>query len=295
MEGVFEPWGGATVMPAAAPPLRVWQRPVPLVVGALALVLVTGIAVGMFPGGDPQASPATTRFSLRLPEPQTILQAGASWLTISPDSRTLVYLAFQDGALRFFRRPLDRFEVSEIGRGGPIGTGTGSPIVSPDGRWVVYGSAGVLRQMPLLGGRGQSLANMGRRLMGASWGPGETIVLGQYGSAAPLMQVPASGGDAIPLFTPDDPQQAWYPQVLHDSSTVLFTLTEPAPDAGELRLLDLDTGQHQLLIPGAAAGRVLDSGHLVFVRSGALWAVSFDRRRLEVVGTPVPIIGVGAR
>ena len=43
-------------------------------------------------------------------------------------------------------------------------------------------------------------------------------------------------------------------------------------------------------MPNALAGRVLDTGHLVFVRSGALWAVPFNRDRLEPMGNPVPVV-----
>jgi hypothetical protein len=35
---------------------------------------------------------------------------------------------------------------------------------------------------------------------------------------------------------------------------------------------------------------VLDTGHLLFARSNALWAVPFDRERLDVVGTPRPVV-----
>jgi serine/threonine-protein kinase len=41
--------------------------------------------------------------------------------------------------------------------------------------------------------------------------------------------------------------------------------------------------------PGST-GRVLSSGHLVFVRGGTLWAAAFDLDRLAVIGTPVPVI-----
>ena len=116
------------------------------------------------------------------------------------------------------------------------------------------------------------------------------IVYGTDAPGSPLMQISAAGGEPTPLFTPDDQRGSWYPQVLPDSDAVLFTLSNPAPDAGELHLVMLDTGEHRTLVPNAAAGRVLDTGHLVFVRSGALWAVPFDRKRLDVAGNPVPIV-----
>ena len=58
-------------------------------------------------------------------------------------------------------------------------------------------------------------------------------------------------------------------------------------DVGELQLLFPKTGERRTLLANAAAGRVLNSGHLVFVRSGALWAAPFDRNRLEMKGNPV--------
>ena len=104
------------------------------------------------------------------------------------------------------------------------------------------------------------------------------------------MQVSGSGGEPQPIFTPDDQRFSWDPQVLDGGDAVLFTLTTPEPDGGELRILDRASGDTRLLLPTAAAGRVVDSGHLVFVRGGALWAVPFDDDRLDVVGTPVPVV-----
>ena len=34
----------------------------------------------------------------------------------------------------------------------------------------------------------------------------------------------------------------------------------------------------------------MKSGHLVFVRGGALWAVPFDQEHLDIMGTPVPVV-----
>ena len=78
--------------------------------------------------------------------------------------------------------------------------------------------------------------------------------------------------------------------MLRGGDAVLFTLSDARPDAGELHLLDRETGAHRTLLPNAVAGRVLSTGHLVFVRSGALWAVPFDRAALEIAGTPAPVV-----
>ena len=50
------------------------------------------------------------------------------------------------------------------------------------------------------------------------------------------------------------------------------------------------TGERRTVLPNGVAGRVLNSGHLVFVRGGALWAVPFDQERFDIVGTPAPVV-----
>jgi hypothetical protein len=63
-----------------------------------------------------------------------------------------------------------------------------------------------------------------------------------------------------------------------DGRTVLFTLVTDLLSPGELHLLDVETGTARLLLPNAMAGRVVATGHLVFLRESALWAVPFDAR-----------------
>src|SRR5262249_6541331 len=52
----------------------------------------------------------------------------------------------------------------------------------------------------------------------------------------------------------------------------------------------LDTGERKVLHTSASFPRYLASGHLVFVSSGTLYAVPFDRERLAMLGTPAPIL-----
>jgi hypothetical protein len=54
--------------------------------------------------------------------------------------------------------------------------------------------------------------------------------------------------------------------------------------------VSLKTGQFKILQRGGYFGRYLPSGHLVYVHQGALLGVKFDVERLEVRGTPVPLV-----
>jgi dipeptidyl aminopeptidase/acylaminoacyl peptidase len=72
---------------------------------------------------------------------------------------------------------------------------------------------------------------------------------------------------------------------------VLFTLGgATALERHDLHVLRLATKEHWTVMDDAAWGRVVATGHLIFVRSGTLMAVPFDRSRLQAIGTPVPVV-----
>jgi Tol biopolymer transport system component len=52
----------------------------------------------------------------------------------------------------------------------------------------------------------------------------------------------------------------------------------------------IDTGERTVVVEGGADARYVDTGHLVFVRSGTLMAVPFDLNRLEVTGGEVSLV-----
>ena len=105
-----------------------------------------------------------------------------------------------------------------------------------------------------------------------------------------LLLVPIAGGTATELFKAPEGLRARYPHVFLNGRAVLFTLSSSNTDPGELHVRRLDTSEQKTVLAEATAGRVLPTRHLVFMRSGSLWAVPFDQDRLDVRGTPVPVI-----
>jgi len=57
-----------------------------------------------------------------------------------------------------------------------------------------------------------------------------------------------------------------------------------------IAVVSLKTGATKIVHRGGYYGRYLPSGHLVYVRQGALFAVGFDLDRLEVRGTPTVLV-----
>jgi hypothetical protein len=103
----------------------------------------------------------------------------------------------------------------------------------------------------------------------------------------------AGGGDPE-VLTAGQPGQAalWaQPHMLPGSQAVLFHI-KPAldPARAELVALDLDTGEQTTVLTNAMDPRYVETGHLLFVRQGALMAVGFDVRRLEAQGEPVILV-----
>ena len=83
-----------------------------------------------------------------------------------------------------------------------------------------------------------------------------------------------------------------WPEFLPGGEAVLFTIT-PANggiENAQIAVLDLRTGTSKVLIRGGSHAHYVPTGHLVYGVTGTLRAVAFDLGRLEVVGTPAPVL-----
>ena len=82
-----------------------------------------------------------------------------------------------------------------------------------------------------------------------------------------------------------------FPQFLPSGRAVLFTITNTQSiDTSQIAVLDLETGDYEVLIPGGSDPRYAASGHIVCGVAGTLRAVAFDLDSLEVRGVPVPVL-----
>ena len=100
------------------------------------------------------------------------------------------------------------------------------------------------------------------------------------------------------LTTPDaskgEGDHLW-PQVLPGTDAVLFTVVpaQGGADLAQIWTLDLRTRTRKLILIGGSQAQYVQSGHLVYARAGSLYAIRFDRARLETAGQPrVVVAGV---
>ena len=275
LDGAFEM--AAPVAPAVPPAARrrlFWP---------VAVVVVAILAAGAtwFLGRPSPAPASVTRFALVLPTGDQLPFAAGTMVGVSPDGQTLAYRAARGGNIRLFVRKIDQVEPVIVGDPVP----GEAPFFSPDGEWVAYSAGNALRKVSVRGGPAETIAPMTDAFRGGDWSPEGTIVL----AGGALSVVPATGGTLATLATAPSGRRFWYPQLIAGGRAVLYTSSFPRPDAGDIEVLDVETKTSRKLLAGVA-GRVLPTGHLVFIRSGTLWAVKFDESSLQVDGTPVPVV-----
>ena len=285
MEGAFEVSGGAVATPDVRGPASA---------RALGLVGLCGVALAVGAG--------FAGWFLRSPVPQSVSRLAVSVspsrpvvptldspdVAVSPDGAFLIYQTSAAGAGQFDVRRLDQLESIPL-RGTE---GAAGPFVSPDGEWVGFqrGAGGPLQRVSVLGGPAVTICGLLAELRGASWRPDDTIVFG-VNTTSTLFQVPAGGGEPVAISQADGRYHV-FPDVLPQGNGVLFTLssTNGGNEDDQVAVLDLETGQHRVIIDRGSAPRYLPTGHVVYAVAGTLQAVLFDATRLEVTGAPVPVI-----
>jgi serine/threonine-protein kinase len=213
------------------------------------------------------------------------IRSGAD-VVLSPDGTRLVYVA--EG--RLWTRLLEERMAKEL----PQTEGASAPFFSPDGQWVGFFAEFKLKKVLLSAGTVEIVCDVGLDPRGGAWGDDGNIVLARD-NTGPLSRIAAAGGGRPAPVTELEGEfyrtHRW-PQVLPGSKAILFT-AHASPlsgfDEAEIAVLNLKEHRQKTLIRGGTYGRYVPSGHLLYVKGGALFAVPFDRDRLEVRGQPVRI------
>jgi Tol biopolymer transport system component len=260
-------WIAAAVVACAA--LWGWLRPVPLEPRNVVRLTTTLPAVAAVPGA----------------------------IAMSHDGSRL---AFVGGPQRqIYVRMLDQLEAR------PISGTEGATFLcfSPDGQWISYMDSSTqpnkLKKIALAGGPAQVLADAVQATTGPptqDWGVDDNILFASNGG---LMRIPAAGGTPQTLATPDPKKNELYyfsPQLLPGGKQVLFSIG--LSGTGQIAALNLRTGEKKILVENViASGRYVPTGpgssqgHIVYYsRTGSLMALAFNVSRMEVKGSPVPVL-----
>jgi Tol biopolymer transport system component len=267
-------------LPRAARRRRALAVGVPLLVLAAAAAGWTARAA--LRPGQPAEPPPPTRFAFTLGMPGV----DRSFIEISPDGRRVIQVvADSNGVRRIVMRDLRSTElVTVAGSEGAV-----DPVFSRDGEWISFNADGKLWKVPARGGPPVDVADSAS-VGGGAWAPDGSIIFTRDGRG--LWSVPSAGGRPRQLTTLDARRgefNHWYPQLLPGGAAVIYTSYAAPIARARIEAFDLATRRRRVLVEGAVFGRYAASGHLLYARDGAIFAVPFDPARLEVLGTPVPV------
>ena len=277
------PVGAKTAMPAR-------QKRIP--VGAAAGLVLVAVAASttatwsLRPIASIPPSPVA-RLSLTLPSGDHLGDLVRPSIALSPDGTSLAYIGLHEGTNQIFVRALDSLETHLV----PGTDSASAPFFSPDGQWIGFFSGGKLKKVPTTGGAVQNVCDATSN-EGGTWAADDTIYFAPTNTSG-LWKVSATGGSSTAVTTLDrnkgEVSHRW-PQVLPGGTAVIFTVwTGPGSDERHLHLHMLGSGERRVLVPGASTGRYVASGHLVYSRDDALFAVPFDLAHFQVNGSPVAL------
>ncbi len=254
----------------------------PWAVGVATLIL--GVLIGGWAISRSRQVPSpeqVQRFQLNPPEGgQFDIERG---FALSPDGRTLAFVATAPGKSGLWVRPMD-------GTGARLLPGTQGaflPFWSPDGRSLAYGAAGKLWRVDAAGGSPIAICDTAG-LRGGDWSPDGSILFaaGQSG----LRRVPSSGGTPEPLTTPDAGRgetSHWWPQVLPGGR--LLVQVSGKPEKAGIYAISLAKPQERVRLVATSSNGVYAAGHLLWLRGSTLMAQRFDPERLALSGEPRPV------
>ena len=281
----IEEGGSAAGLPA--PVIAHRKRRERMMFAAAALVFgILAAAVAWMVKPAPVATNVVTRFSDLLAEDQRFTRTGRRVLALSPDGTKLVYVANE----QLFLRKLDELSATPIA-GSEMNPS--SPVFSPDGEWIAFwsnpgsggGDDGYLWRIPVTGGTATRLAEA-RNPFGLSW-DGNRLV---WGAQQSILATADTGGVPETLVSAGEGEQIGQPQLIDDGRRLVFTISKGSWNDGQIVAQDLTTGERRVLVGEGANGRVVRSGHLVYVRDSTIFGVRWDDTSGAAQGGPVPLV-----
>ena len=174
------------------------------------------------------------------------------------------------------------------------GSGSGLLFFSEDNNWLHFISSGNLTRVRVEGGAFQTINSDVAVLRSGYTTYGPDIIFSNA-SDNQLYKIPGSGGQPtlLPVMNSNEIMKAYsWPRALPGSNNILVTVSddEQSVGIGSIDLYDMDTGELSTIIETASNARYVESGHIVFVRDSALWAVPFNLTSLQKTGVEVPVI-----
>jgi serine/threonine protein kinase len=257
------------------PHRRIW-----ILSAAVAILLAATSVLSVLYVRSPEPVAATMRFEVPA-------VGNPYYLSISPDGRSLAYVAPTDGGKdALWVRPLSSLDARML----PGTEGADLPDWSPDSQFIVFGADGKLKKVGVTGGPPQTLTNL---LPGShqrsAWNRDGVIL---FSNAGVVRRVSASGGESSPVTELDSSLGETFhatPWFLPDGRHFLFQAWSESPENRATYIGSLDSKTRTRLMSGDSKALYAPPGFILFVRDRTVMARPFDPRRQAFSGDAVPV------
>jgi Tol biopolymer transport system component len=263
-----------------------------------AAAVTVAVAAFWSPWRQPEMEELSLQFKIQPPAGADFLFGVGGGNAISPDGRTVVFVAAPGGSPKLWVQTLDTTVAREL-----PGTENGQfPFWSPDSKSIGFFANGKLQRLDLAGGPPVTLATApnGR---GGTWSS-EGIIVFAPNSASGLWKLAATGGPLTPLTAVDraggENTHRW-PLFMRDGHQFIYFARGEEVDSGSIYISSLERPQEKtLVLRGASAGAAYSPArgkhpeYLYWLRQQTLMAQPFDSKRKQLSGIAAPVPGAGA-
>jgi Tol biopolymer transport system component len=257
---------------------------------AIALAAVGAIAGGtLVEWMGRRAAPAIQSLvRASIPTPDGV---APSFMEVSPDGRRLVAVFAREGRSQLHLRWLDGTQWEALGNT----NGARMPFWSSDGRFIAYFADSHLKMVPAAGGPPTELCRDIGAAAGGTWhATGGVLFASAASNRTSLRRVRSPGAPCETVSAVDSRMWPQVPSFLPDGRHFLFVGGSPETSERGVYVASLDGLEPRRILADESStvyapepdGR---SGHLLFLRDGAVMAQSFDHRTLVTSGDPVAI------
>ncbi len=283
-------WAGAASQSVSARRRAALVRVAIATAAAIALIAGTWLAATRL---APSPLPPGAQVRLSIPS-RTTAYAQASGSVLSPDGRSIVFVARSPGADQgsLWVRSLDSFEARPLAET----AGADGPFWSWDSRFLAFHADGKLWSVDVAQGGSRRLIAAEPGNVGATWGPRGDIILSGGVPEARLLKIPAGGGTPEPITTLDPAKferlHAW-PRFLPDGERYLFVEVCFNPDEevriGRLYMGRLGSSERTLIANIISPVWYVEPGYLIYVDDGAVKAAPIDLESTQITGQAATI------
>jgi serine/threonine-protein kinase len=261
-----------------------WGR---LALVALPLIAVAAIAAWLAKPSPPPPPPRQVEASLTIEGIELMAGIGSS-VVLSRDGSTLAYFtgvgSNPTGKIRLRdTHTLVTRTLDEIDAGYNV-------FFSPDGNWLGYVTPNEMYKVAVTGGAPLKLTGVARS-RGASWG-GDSVIVYTPNPGSGLNRISEAGGESTEITQLEEGETSRrFPQHLPGDRHVLYTaVTSSKASENVIKIVDLESGQSEVVHRGGTHARYTASGHLLYWREATVFGAPFDLKTMKMTGIPVPVL-----